>query len=159
MCCCNDNTILKITNFLVLFASLALGVTAAILSAFLIISPLTAAIAEAVMFAIALVVGLIGLIALFFPCSLKCGYTRTSICRYFGKLTLSIIGVITVGLIVIALNLLLSLIATPIFLGLMVFFFFYLLGNLILFAYYTVDGICDRPSSQEENSCGCNYLR
>lgn len=76
--CCN-NTILRVFNFLSLFISIALGVAAAILSAFFIITPLTAAITSAVYFLIALAVGLIGIVALFLLLINQCAFNIIAI--------------------------------------------------------------------------------
>lgn len=154
--CCN-NTVLRVFNFLSLFISIALGVTAAILSAFLIVTPLSAAITSAVFFVIALLVGLIGVIALFFPCSFKCRETREAICRYFVRLAVTVTGVIVTGLVLLALNLFLSIIATPIFFGIITFFFAYLVATLLQFSFLTVCRLCDYTDYQSETSdCGCS---
>ena len=72
---------------------------------------------------------------------------------------MSIAGIFIIGLIILILELYANAIATPILLGILVLLAAYLAGNLLQFAYVTVDNLCDKPCSQEENSCGCNYLR
>ena len=157
MCC--ESLILKVLNALTIIISIALGVTTAILTALGLISVEAVPLLATIILLSTAVVAVLGLIALFFPCSLKCGFTAEAICRYFNKIALSIAGIFIIGLIILILELYANAIATPILLGILVLLAAYLAGNLMQFAYVTVDSICDKPCSQEENSCGCNYLR
>lgn len=157
MCC--ENLILKLLNVLTIIISIALGVATAILTTTGLIGAQAVSLLTIIILSATAVVAVLGLIALFFPCSLKCGYTREAICRYFNKIVLSSVGIFIIGLVILILRLFTSTIATPILLGILVLFASYLAGNLLQYAYVTVDGICDRICKKDEDPCGCNCVR
>ena len=66
--CCN-NFVLKVLNVLNIIGALALGIAGAILVANGLITPATITTLVFILLAAAAVIGLIGLTALFFPCS------------------------------------------------------------------------------------------
>lgn len=150
--CCN-NIILKVLNVLNVIFALALGIAAAILVSTGLITAATIPTLVFILLGVAGVVGLLGLAALFFPCSLKCEFTRTAICEYFVRIVVSIIGVVLVGLIIFALGLVETPVVTPIFVGVLVALFAYFIGSLIQYAYVTVDEICEDEDCECERVC------
>lgn len=155
---CRENMILRILNAISITLSLALGIAAAVLNAVGLIDVEAVPLLVRIILISTAVISLVGVIALFFPCSLKCGYTQTAICRYFNGISLSIIGIFIIGLLILVLSLFSNAIATPILLGILVLLAAYLAGRLFLFAYTTLKKPCDRCSSQSEGSC-CNCNR
>ncbi|MBQ7128501.1 MAG: hypothetical protein IJO19_00750, partial [Clostridia bacterium] len=138
----------RLLNVLTIIVAVGLGVATAILSAVGLISTVSTVILVTILLAATAVIALIGLIALFFPCSLKCKFTRDAICRYSGRIAFGVASVIVIGLIIVALSLFDTAIATPILLGLLVLLFAYLAGVILQFSYVTVDNLCDEETSE-----------
>ncbi len=151
---CNK-TILKIFDFVSVFVSVALAIAAAVLLSVEIITTVTAGQVATIFVLLALGVAAIGVVALFFPCSLKCGYTRTAMCKYFVKIATAVAGVILTGLIILALNLLASATAAPIFFGIITFFFVYLGATLLQFGYVTISQTTERYCQTDYDECDC----
>ena len=156
--CCN-NFVLKVLNVLNIIGALALGIAGAILVANGLITPATITTLVFILLAAAAVIGLIGLTALFFPCSLRCEFTREGICLYFTKIAVSLVGTLLIGLIIFALGLVETPVVTPIFVGLLIALFSYLIGSLLQFAYVTVDELCENCDCDCDCDCECRRLR
>ena len=154
--CCN-NIILKVLNVINVIFALALGIATAILVSVGLITSATIPTLVYILLGVVGAVGLLGLSALFFPCSFKCDFTRTAICNYFVRIVVSLIGVILVGLIIFALGLIETPVVTPIFVGILVALFAYFIGTLIQYAYVTVDEICEDEDCNRE--CCCERTR
>ena len=154
--CCN-NIILRVLNVVNVIVAIALGIAAAILVSVGVITSATIPTLVFILLAVAGVIGLLGLAALFFPCSLKCNYTRQAICDYFVRIAISLVGVVLIGLVILALGLVETPVVTPIFVGLLIALFSYLIGTLLQFAYVTVRELCDDCTT--DCNCGCDRLR
>ena len=148
---CYNNIILRVLNVLNVIFALALGIATAILVSVGLIASTTIPTLVFILLGVAGVVGLVGVIALFFPCSLRCEFTREAICEYFVRIAVSLVGVILIGLVIFAVGLVETPVVTPIFVGLLVALFSYLIGTLIQYAYVSVDGLCE----DEECRCEC----
>ncbi len=146
--CCN-NIIERVLNIINFIFALALGIAAAVLVSVGLITSATIPTLVFILLVVVGAVGLLGLTALFFPCSLRCEFTRDAICDYFVRIVVSLIGVVLVGLIIFALGLFETPVVTPIFVGVLVALFAYFIGTLIQFAYVTVNDIC------EDGECNC----
>ncbi len=151
---CNK-TILKIFDFASVLISVAFAIAAAVLLSVEIITAVTAGQVATIFVLLAVGVAAVGVVALFFPCSLKCAYTRTAICKYFVKIATAVTGVILTGLIILALNLLVSATAAPIFFGIITFFFVYLGATLLQFGYVTASQTTERYCQTDYDDCNC----
>jgi len=154
--CCN-NIIVRVLNILNVVFALALGIAAAVLVSVGLITSATIPTLVFILLGVVGVVGLLGLAALFFPCSLRCEFTREAICSYFVRIVASLVGVVLVGLIIFALGLVETPVVTPIFVGVLVALFAYFIGTLIQFAYVTVDEICEDEDCNRD--CCCERTR
>ncbi len=152
--CCN-NIILKVLNVVNAIVAIALGVAAAILVSVGLITSATIPTLVFILLGVAGVIGLLGLVALFFPCSFRCEYTREAICDYFVRIVTSIVGVVLIGLVIFALGLVETPVVTPIFVGLLIAFFSYLIGTLLQYAYVTINEFCNDC----DDDCTCDRLR
>ena len=156
---CYNNVILKVFNVINVIFALALGIAPAILVSVGLITSATISTLVFILLGVAGVIGLVGLIALFFPCSFRCEFTRCAICEYFARIVVSIIGVILIGLIIFAVGLVETPVVTPIFVGLLVALFSYLIGTLVQYAYVIVDEICEDEGYNCECKCCCERTR
>lgn len=154
--CCN-NIIVRVLNILNVVFALALGIAAAVLVSVGLITSATIPTLVFILLGVVGIVGLLGLAALFFPCSLRCEFTREAICSYFVRIAASLVGVVLVGLIIFALGLVETPVVTPIFVGVLVALFAYFIGTLIQFAYVTVDEICEDEDCNRD--CCCERTR
>ena len=153
--CCN-NIILKVLNAVNFVIALALGIAAAILVSVGLITSATIPTLVFIILGATAAIGIIGLTALFFPCSLRCEFTRTAICSFFVRLAISLVAVILIGLVIFALGLVETPVVTPIFVGILVALFSYLIGTLLQFSYVTVRDICENYC---ETECECARTR
>ena len=76
-------------------------------------------------------------------------------CKYFVKIATALAGVILTGLIILALNLLASATAAPIFFGIITFFFVYLGATLLQFGYVTISQTTERYCQRDYDECDC----